>query len=666
MTTAVQKRRNKAKVKKLQVIPAPWIDTLSGGDLEIKKFVLEIAAGAPDLAVDELIIDGEINVDMVSPELSVTIHDQARELIKSDALWDDQGELTAIDVFVDGNWWRLIRCDKQVDDLLLTLELRQVVRMRDKKGPRKAASRAHVTRAQYVLSLVLSGKSGRHTKYYIPELKKKIAIAKLTAAQRKKAAKGDPGNGGFDDGLKIPGVKDSQLRNITVFMEEADKLNASVRPVMAGLVAGFGESGWSKAAAEQVYGTHKGVFQSDQIPPSHLREQSHYFLVGGRSFLAGGAIKYAKDHQYATLGEIAEKTEISDGSAAYYNTFRGKAKRIYDAWHGGTGSGSSTTLYKRYEFKVDKKESYWDAVQRMANEVHWRAYFSGDTFYYLSEERLYSAPARYRVAEGDPGIINIDFSQDYRKPIATARVTARLDRWEAPPGTVVIVDGLNGKGSHRWLVESIRRSLFSADAEINLKRKMNALKEPRSETQTSSSTNTRDGKRGHITGDTAGLTDDMVRFLQEIAGETDEEINVVAGKQSGHAPNSTHHSGNGADIEVGGDARASKRASRKGDMIAIAAMVVCGVSRKEARRRIGGPYTSFQKDLEWNGYQIEMGWKTEEGGNHFNHVHVGLDNWQEMQNSDGSRTPKPPAREVYSAHHPERKNPPKDTSRANP
>lgn len=639
--TAISKRHKKEKSKGFRTINAPEIDTLSGGDIEVKKFVLDLIGGG-DIDVVESITSGEILLDLVSPQVSVTVHDQARFILKSGKLWDSDGELRAIDVFLDGEWWRLTRYDKQGDDLVLTLELRKVARLNAKKGPRKAASRARVTRAQYILSLIRSVKSER-IEWEIPELTKTQPVAKQTDKERRDAEKGKTKDrGGFDKDVKISGVSDAQLRNISVFMEEVDKLDAPVRAAMAGLVAGFGESGWDKSKTDYKTHTHKGVFQSNQIPPEDLEAQSHYFLVGGRSFLAGGAIGYAKNHEFATLGEIAAKVEISDGSTAYYNTFRGKAKKVYDAWHGGTGSASSQTLYKRYEYKVEKGQSYWKAIQDMAEQVRWHAFFSGGTFYYISEERLFASPAKYVIEEGKNGVTNIDVSQDYRKKFGKATVSARLDRWKAPPGTTVLVEGLNERGSQRWLVESIRRDLFSANAEIGLKRLTPARKEPRSTPYQREATE--EHRRGHVEGETDTVTDDMLQFLQEIAGETDEHIKIFPNsrhsKYTKDGGISNHNSGNAADIDTGGDARSSDAAGRKGDLIAIATMVVCGLTRQEAKRRIGGPTTSFITNLTWGKYSIEIGWRTLTGGNHYNHVHVGFDNWQEVQIPSHVRAPK--------------------------
>lgn len=631
----IAKARNRKRAKKFRVIQQPEIATLHGGDLAVKEFILDtVQKGAPDIDVTESIIAGEILLTMEgAPQVTVTVHDQARKIIKSGAFWDEDGELRAADVKLDGLWWRLIKIQKQGDDLVFAFEDRNVTWLRGKRGPRKIGARSKVTRAQAVLVLVRAVQQKRIL-WTIPELKKKQPIAKTTPGERKRAAKesDDDRSPGFDHKIKIDGVSKGQLENIQVFMREADRLNAPELAVQAGICAGFGESNWSKAAVDHIYHTHKGVFQSDQIPPNDLQAQSHHFLVGGRSFKAGGAIGAAKAHPNWTPGQIALYVEISDASgASFYDKFLPRAKRIIEAWGGGTGSiAEQDEYYKQYVFEVEKDETYWDAIQRMAQEVNWRAFFSGGRFYYMSEQRLYGSRARYRISERDAGVTNIDFDQDYRKKIATARVECRLDRWQAPPGTVVVVEGLNSTGSDRWLVESVRRNLFSPDAEINLKRPMRKRKEPRSQTATRNATGADSalppsGKLGNIDGDTAGLRKEMQDLLRAIAGETDEKIFVNDGKAtSGHAPGSLHYKGLAADIDVGGDARQSSSAARKGDLIAVAVLVCCGFSRSMAHKMLGGPRTNFTVNSQWNGCEIEIGWRTLEGGNHYNHVHVGI------------------------------------------
>lgn len=475
------------------------------GDIELKNFLLQtVDKKVADIDVDEHIVAGEVTRSMDGSELSVTVHDFAREIVKSNLLTDSKKQLRAIDVNLDGMWFRLISWTKQGPDLSLKFEDRGAVYLREKRGPKKAASRAKVTRAQYILTLIRTVKV-----YKIPvdiyELKVKRTIAKPDEDERKRRAQAEKdaaaaakkkkskGGHGFDKGAeKRLGLTKQQLANMEVALDEAILSGANEKVMLAMMVAGFGESQWSKKAVDWKYHTHKGVFQSNQIPPEQLDVQAHHFLVGGRSFLAGGAIGYEKDHPNASVGEIAAHTEISDGSTGYYDSFISKGKKVLDDWKSGTGTaavaggGSSSAdaatgfYYKRYEFRVDKSETIWEAIQRLANEVEWRAFFSGGKFYYYPESALFRQPSRMTVSEESEGILNIDFSQDYRKKASGATITARMDRWDAPPATTVVLTDM-GSVNGKWLVESVTRNLFSAEATIQLKQWTKPRPEPRSQ-----------------------------------------------------------------------------------------------------------------------------------------------------------------------------------------
>jgi hypothetical protein len=79
-------------------------------------------------------------------------------------------------------------------------------------------------------------------------------------------------------------------------------------------------------------------------------------------------------------------------------------------------------------------------------------------------------------------------------------VTARMSLWVAPPGSVVRVKGMGEYGNGRWLVESIRRSLFNRKGQITLRKPMEKLPEPAPETATST-----------ITDPTAGIGKSAIR-----------------------------------------------------------------------------------------------------------------------------------------------------------
>jgi hypothetical protein len=157
---------------------------------------------------------------------------------------------------------------------------------------------------------------------------------------------------------------------------------------------------------------------------------------------------------------------------------------------------------KHYSFRIQKDENYWEGIQRLAEEVNWRAFMSGGVFYYVSEEDLYQTQRpRYRFSEDDDGIVGIDFDWNHRKRVGRATATIRINRWAIPPGTTVLIEGL-GPANRKWLVESVTRNLFSAEATLELKQPMVERKEPKPELKESQST--LDDVHGVLRGGTVG------------------------------------------------------------------------------------------------------------------------------------------------------------------
>lgn len=624
-------------------------------DVNVREFILDVVGkGVPDIDVSEAAIAGEIRrgIDGAS-EITLTVHDQARIILKSGALQDTKGRLRAADVNVDGMWFRLVGLSKQGDDLILKLEDRRIARLRQKVGPSKAASRAKVTRAQYILTLVRSVKADKREPVHIHELKKKQPIRppddktrkRITKAEERKTEKDSKRGRGFADNAHTKlGVKKGQLDNIEVFMDEAELLKAGDKAILAGLVAGFGESGWSKAAKDWKTGTHQGVFQSDQnnpegIPPNQLDVQSHHFLVGGRTYLKGGAIRYAKDHPDASPGAIALAVEISDAAgASHYDKYLPKARKILAAWGGSTGggdtssAGSDATYYKRYEFKVDEDETYWDAIQRMAKEVEWRAFVSGRKFFYISEEDLFRSRVRRRFSEDTPGVNNIDFNQDTRRRADRATVDCRIDAWAAPPGTVVELEDLGPASEDRWLVEEITRNLFSPDATINLRRAVQEKMEPRSEPGT---------RKDDTSDDSTGSADVQGGFT---AREFIDHVVLPIARDHGvNVTSASVKAANGRHSQLTSSGNVS---DHKGDGIRIyAADLGIGTSDKKGTalandlcEKLGLPKSmigTFTRHTTKEGYDIQLLWHVPD---HYDHVHVGVHVTKPITTSPGAET----------------------------
>ena len=132
----------------------------------------------------------------------------------------------------------------------------------------------------------------------------------------------------------------------------------------------------------------------------------------------------------------------------------------------------------------------------------------------------------------------------------------------------------------------------------------------------------------------ASLTPLLTQFMDELAKHTSFEPIITTG--TNHSKTTTsgnisdHWAGNGADFGsvVNGFGTSNARPNQivpKGDEIAAAAMIACGTDPEKAKAQaISGGV--FLKECTLNGKKIRVQvlWKTSTGGNHYNHVHVGV------------------------------------------
>lgn len=134
-----------------------------------------------------------------------------------------------------------------------------------------------------------------------------------------------------------------------------------------------------------------------------------------------------------------------------------------------------------------KKESSWDALQRMGpEERHWRCFEDKGTIYFGSDEWLLDLVKPLVVNEGMDWVDSIDPSFDTRPTERRGRIATECTivcwakRWFSRPGAPVNVNGLGELASKKlWLVQSISRDLFSPLATVTLTREVPELPEPK-------------------------------------------------------------------------------------------------------------------------------------------------------------------------------------------
>jgi hypothetical protein len=422
-------------------------------------------------------------------------------LLRSGALdINADGRLDPIDVMLDTLVWRVVKAEPSygpdASELKLTCEEQSVALLGDHDRPFKV-SRNAMTRAEFAHRMVREVKA-RKLAFYSPEEHFAQSTAKTPRSKKERDAQRQPG---FADGvkLKIEGATADadQLREIETSLTVADEENATGRARLAQMCAGIGESGFR--AIRNLQGSkYSGVYQADpaKINPKDTESQARHFLRGGLGFQAGGAIAAAAAHPDWSPGRIALEVEGSkanfggdvDKGTAHYQAHIGDARAIVAAWT-GSASGSSTqrTIVKPYEFHrglPGKRETSWEALQRLASEVGWRCFVVAGVVYFISEEQLFMSRSRAEISFDTPGLISIDPGSDWDagKTVAQLQLTVAADRWGFPPGSIIALRDL-GTFNGRWLVHTVDRpDLTDPLTQITLTKPIARKHEPAADT----------------------------------------------------------------------------------------------------------------------------------------------------------------------------------------
>jgi murein DD-endopeptidase MepM/ murein hydrolase activator NlpD len=127
--------------------------------------------------------------------------------------------------------------------------------------------------------------------------------------------------------------------------------------------------------------------------------------------------------------------------------------------------------------KSDDEEDTWTCLKRIFGEIGWRCYIDAGGVNVGPDSAYLAYGTVMTLREYQEGVDEINFDWDVGKPVATATLTIRAHRWQAPPGTPVHLPDL-GPATGNWLVSEIERSLFSANATVTLKVPEPELPEP--------------------------------------------------------------------------------------------------------------------------------------------------------------------------------------------
>ena len=461
-------------------------------DLDVQRLVLDVVSRklrGLDTRIDGSITGGELERTMDGAStLTITVHDPKRALLLSGMFAEK------IEVRLDRLLWRLVKVGKHGDELTLTFEDREVALLREQTQPKKA-SRAKVTRAEFALSLVREAGTG--IPFVCPELHVRQDPIENKRQQRSDTVRNRNREKGLAAGanltVKGAAATRSQLKNAERALDVADSLNAGEKATLALVEALIVESeiknlGWGDRDSRGVLQVRDSTASGMGIDNMDVSQVVNAFLTRGYyhdpQLGGGGAIAIARRHPDASAGRVAQATQ---GSAFpnEYDKRAEEAQRFLDAYNGAGVTSLEVVKKLPYQFRrggeSGGRESSWDALQRLAEEVNWRCFVSAGSVYFVSETALMKSKPRLTLSERTVGVSAIDFDVDDGKVRNEASVTCRAARWAAAPGAVVELEEC-GPADGRWLVHSIRRGLFEADASITLKRPTKPLREPAPET----------------------------------------------------------------------------------------------------------------------------------------------------------------------------------------
>jgi hypothetical protein len=218
---------------------------------------------------------------------------------------------------------------------------------------------------------------------------------------------------------------------------------------------------------------------SHNVNPRDIEAVVKEYMTEGY-YMYGSAISLAKNHKDYSPGEIAWRVQ---GPAAQYRgeyaKWEPEARKWLQAAKGGQIEGGPNTYRKPYKFERKKNENSWDCMSRLAEEVNWKVFPVGRTMYYMSEVDLFRRRVIYRLTPNDDSLIDFTYDIDWRvrAPVNEGVLTVNLDRWGAPPGYPIELEGF-GPPDGRWLIISVRRDWFSPVAEVTIRQPIVPLKEP--------------------------------------------------------------------------------------------------------------------------------------------------------------------------------------------
>lgn len=591
-------------------------------------------------AIGEALKDAQYELTISGASTIVlNIHDPKRELLRNKVAQE------ASSIVVGTHVYKLVKISKQGKGLDLTFETEPVYWMRKYKKFRKAY-RGRMTRAEFAEMLVSEVTQVR-IRFYSPDktviqpVKLPKGMKRLPKSVRDERAKNNqrtrgPGVTPSED-ITIKGlVADrEQIRLVNIALDEGEAQGAPRIVHIAAMEAGIEESlfhnligGLDDSAGTLQQRPSKGWGTYEQVRDPHRAFRIFYQR----------AIAWYKRNPNSAAHEIAYNVQHNyDGASQGFRSYGShikEAEKIVEEYGSGPfgATGSSETgkeiETKPYAFtrgKDGKREDTWAALGRLADEVHWRRFVVGLTVYFVSDTTLLKQRTWFELDEDSVGIESpIDFDWDIGKQAASATFSVRAGQWAIPPGSIVKLKNM-GVANGKWIVETIRGSMFHKLATVTLTRPLPGLAEPAPDTRTKTS-----GAPGSFGPPSEaygakGIVDQAVRAAIKAGGN---KVVVVSDYRPG-----SQVDGGGLSDHAFNDAT---RAARDIGVIGVDALVgppppqldkaILALGEMFDRGYKNGTRGPFQNadTFYWHGrWRIQIIYRTPQWNGHMGHIHIG-------------------------------------------
>jgi hypothetical protein len=609
-------RRAAATVKPRHPPAGPPVDDY------LAKLLLRGSRVQADVAAR--VVDGtlDLRIDEAS-QITLVFHDPGLAML-------GKGLVTkGAQVKLGGLLFELVRVERTGKLLALVFEDAYVAKYRGLARP-VSAVRGRVTRVDFVRRLVTEQRGVD----YLAGVPTAAPVARDKAGRRQEPTDTMPGAQDLapDARLTVKGVTATAEQRDFIARVLAQGVRLKVPRVA--LVAAV-ETIIVESNARNLPGGHAssvGLFQQQNFAPWNRRDRMNPEQAA-TSFYEQALIVYRLRPQ-AGPGEIAWRTQQPREDLRDEYAKRGdEAEAAVAAFTGTTGTEDDpgTVATGKYVFRrggdpdatgKPEREDTWAATGRLAEEVQWRRFLvqrpgKRPTFVFAPDSWLIKGAPVTTIEPDTDGVLDVSYTWDVGLPVASATVRAAVDWWPAWPGNVVVLRGY-GPADGRWLVAAITRPMFSSEATIELVSPRPQLPEP-----TGDSGGTAVGADApggdevvDAAGGAKGIVDEAVRIAQEAGGAS---IAVLSAYRAG----SITTRGSTSDHSSNDSTRAARDIWNTGQQSPTEALdaAVAAVSRAFGRSHTGK--AAVVDTFTWQGWRVQLLYRTHVGGNHFNHLHVG-------------------------------------------